>query len=227
MKGIMEVMRIRSGQILSSQKLTVGQKILGLDFFLTLSLQALFMIISFVTLIPSYYYWCSFNDPQNFNRFLLLLLALLILTHIPFFVFDGTDRKKEKGRKKTKIPSSICNGLYSFGLMIALFIPLSYGLVEGLLGKEVHRDRTGKRDTADDGTQTRCLPQRSLNLLKKINAVEIIMSFYGVTLVAWALMQKNYIILLPYSSLVFVYPISGLISYLSIRNNTTRHKDGD
>lgn len=216
MKGIMEVMRKRLGQILSSKKLTFSQKILGLDFFLILSLQALFMIISYATIIPSYYYWCSFNDPRNFNIFLLVLLALFILTHIPFFVRELKDQHRQKGQNKTRIPSSLINGLYSFGLMIALFIPLSYGLVEGLMGKEVHRDRTGKKEKTSNETHTRCLPQRSINLLKKINAVEIIMSFYSIIFVVWALMQGNYIILLLYSTLAFVYPISGLISYLSI-----------
>jgi cellulose synthase/poly-beta-1,6-N-acetylglucosamine synthase-like glycosyltransferase len=218
MKGLMEVMRKRIGPIIVSNKLSALQKVLGIDFFLVLSLQALFMIISHLTIIPAYFFWCFISSPQTFNRVLLLLLALLALTHIPFFV-----RKTKNAGRGEKVAKADTPGfkplqpLYSFYLMTAMFPTFSYGLLEGLAGVKVHRERTGKGDAHREVQAPQALPRSSIDVLKKINRFEILLALYSVGMIIWAFWQEEYIIFTVYSTLAIMYPLNAVISYCMLR----------
>ncbi len=209
MKGIMEVMRKQLGSVLFSPKLTFGQKIMALDFFLIFSLQSLFMVVSHLTLIPTYYFWASFANPSLFHTFVLLLPLLLAMTHIPFLAIEIGDRN---GEKKAPITT-----LFAFGLMTALFPTLTYGLTEGLFGVQVHRDRTGKKSGNSKGKTT--LPTSSLEKLKRINIFEWIMAIYAILVVCWALGNGFYKIALVYSTLATIYPVNAAISSYLLKKN--------
>lgn len=206
MKGLMEVMRKQLGPILTSQHLRYGQKFLAIDFFLILSLQALFMIVTHLTFIPAYHFWCSIATPMSLNILFLFFLTLLILTHIPFFT-----------QARGSGPSfSILDRLYAFILMTSMFSTFSYGLLEGLLGVSVHRHRTGKGDEAGDAATT-SLPQQSIQLLRNINTVEIILALYSIIFVFWAFIKNEYIIFSAYSITAIIYPLNALYSLWNIR----------
>lgn len=192
MKGLMEVMLKRTGQIITSGKLSPLRKIVGIDFFLVLSIQPLFIIILHLTLIPAYFFWCTISTPETFSRALLYLLALLVLTHIPFFVKKTEVGNRNKMDTKTDTPESkLWQSLYSFYLMVAMFPTFAFSLIEGLSGVKVHRDRTGKDDVSRGVEATPAFPQSSIDTLGKINRFEIVMALYSVGLTIWALWQEE------------------------------------
>lgn len=215
MKGLMEVMRKRIGQVLFSRKLTVSQKLGGLDFFFILSLQSLYMILAHLTLIPAYNYWCSFASSKPFNIFLASFVFLLVATHIPLFVRNQHSNilaDIEVGARNT-----FRQALYSFSLMTAMFPTFSIGLIEGLMGGNVHRHRTGKGKQQQGDTDWVDLPQSSLAILRRINTFEVVMACYSIFLIGWSLHLHEYFISAVYGILAIIYPVNAAISYRTLR----------
>ncbi|MBU0483639.1 MAG: glycosyltransferase [Proteobacteria bacterium] len=212
MKGLMEVMRKQLGPVLKSSHLSLGQRIMTMEFFLVFSLQALFMVISHLTLIPAYYFWRVLADPYLFHKFILLLPLLLALTHIPFFAMRlGV---KDEKRPEAGPGFSFSDTVFAFGLMTALFITLSYGLLEGLTGVKVHRDRTGKGGAGPNNSDGVVPAGTSVRTLKKINACEWLMAVYSLFVVYWAGSHGFIEIAAVYSVLAAIYPLNAVISFL-------------
>jgi len=223
MKGLMEVMRKRLAQTLDSKHLSPWKKILSIDFFLVLSLQAIFLIFFHLAFLPTYFFWPLIGKPETLNALILFVFLLMFLTHVPFFVHEKKINKTDMGNRENN-DSMIRDAIYSFGLMAALFVTFAYGLAEGLGGSRVHRDRTGK-GTSNETITAALLTKTSINILKKINLIEIIMALYSIGLIVWALLAKEYIVFLVYVILAIIYPLNALLSYLSIRNIVTNHRE--
>ncbi len=211
MKGLMEVMRKQLGSVIKSSALNVFQKVMTVDFFLIFSLQALFMIISHLTLIPAYLFWSSIAEPWVFHKLVLVLPLLLALTHIPFLAI----KLGNNGVKKETVFSS--ETLFAFGLMTALFVTLSYGLIEGLIGVKVHRDRTEKASLNQKKKNITIAGATSIKTLKNINNIEWFMAVYSILLVGWAAFNGFFEIAIVYSVLALIYPVNAVISFLLLR----------
>lgn len=211
MKGLMEVFRKWGGSIVTSPRLSLGQKILAMDFFLILSLQSLFMIIIHLSIIPSYYYLLSLGSAEWIGWSLLGLLVLLSATHLSFL---STRLKANPEGAKTSSSSwwhSFQDRCISLALIPVLFVTLSYGLIEGLLGRQVHRDRTIKLDPfgADRHPEPTISQQK---ILIRINRLEIVMSFYSIFLAAWAIWQKEWLVCFTCAILTVGYTWNAVIS---------------
>lgn len=209
-KGLMEVMRKQIGAVLHSKKLSVAQKLGGLDFFFVLSLQSIYLTASHLSLIPAYNFFRLLGAAQFFDGFMLVFLVLLLLTHTPLFVHDSTGNTHETGKNE----SSLGLSLYSFLIMVAMFSTFTVGLFEGLFGRKVYRDRTGKGGKEE--RKSRALPPSSVMVLKNINRFEWVMTVYSLFFTGWALSHHHYIVAVVYGVFPMVYPVNSLVSLIEI-----------
>lgn len=208
LKGLMEVMKKNFGRIYRSPCLRIGQKIMAIEFFLIFALQPLFMLTTHLCLIPTYLLWAKFADPGILDIMAIVTPALLAATHIPFFTFHMGDGVLSP--VKEPLVARLTTTGFGFVLMVSLFVTLSYGAVEGLLGVKVHRDRTAKQ--GDSTGEKAVVPQSSRNLLKMINLVEWLLACYSIGLVYWAVANHHWEIALVYTTVAFIYPASALLS---------------
>ncbi len=222
MKGLMEVMRKRLGQVVTSDNLSFGQKIIGADFFLILCLQATFIIIAHLTLIPAYYFWCSFSSSTVLNTVFLLVLAFLVLTHIPFFIREADNKLLEPKMDSAEDTKTLRTGLFAFGLMTAMFATLFYGCMEGLLGTAVHRDRTSKGNQDGAIQEAAVIPVSSIATLRRINFLELFMALYSLGFVIWAFYAHEFLLAAVFSTLAIIYPLNYLISAVILRKVSTK-----
>ena len=228
MKGLMEVLRKRGRSILGSPLLSLGQKVLAIDFFLVLSLQPLFMIVGHLSIIPSYYCLERLGYPGLVGWITLGLLALLSATHLSFLctgLRTGLRTGPYSGLRSTpaKINAehrtlwrSAKDKLLSVALIPALFVALTCGLLEGMLRLPVHRDRTIK--VAPSGTGGP--PGRGSaqwQILARINGLEIVMGLYSIIMVGWAFWQREIMVGLCCGLLALCYPWNALISYRNLK----------
>lgn len=222
MKGLMEVMRKRLGQIMASNNLSLAQKIIGADFFLILCLQAAFIIIGHLTLIPAYYFWTTFSNSAALNLVFILVLLFLVLTHIPFFVRETNNREKPAEPETTTNSSAVRTGLFAFGLMTAMFITLFYGCMEGLLGTTVHRDRTSKGNQDGAIEEAITIPVSSIVTLRRINFLELFMAIYSMGFIVWAFYAGEFLFAAAFSTLAIIYPLNYLLSAVILRKASTK-----
>lgn len=201
MKGIMEVMRKHLGTILKSPRFTLLQKIMALDFFMVLSLQALFFVLVHLTLIPTYYLADNLGYSHLMGPVAIFLPLLLAATHIPFFVINMSPADSVSN-------NPLKNSLYSFWLMTAIFLPLTFGIIEGLLGVRVHRDRTEKTTRRT----TTVPPSVSSGILQRICVFEILMALFSLAVVYWAGFKGERAIMVVFSVPAVIYPLTALIS---------------
>ncbi|MBU1565866.1 MAG: glycosyltransferase [Proteobacteria bacterium] len=221
MKGIMEVMRKQLGGVLGSSRLGFFQKLLALEFFLVFSLQSMFMVVSHLTLIPAYYFWSSIGEAWIFHGLVLALPLILALTHIPFIaVRMGNPETADQTR--SSLPGK--EPLFAFALMTALFVTLSYGLIEGLSGAVVHRDRTGKVGRKKEGRKGTITAGTSIVILGRINGVEWLMALYSILVVCWAGLNGFVAIATVYSVLAVIYPLNAIISFWLLPKRTRVEK---
>ncbi len=220
MKGLMEVMRKRFFQIMTSKHLRFSQKVIGLDFFLILCLQATFIIIAHLTLIPAYYFWCSFGSSTVLNTVFLGVLVLLFLTHIPFFVRE-TDSELQIIKQNLQPKNlTVRTTFFAFGLMTAMFVTLFYGCVEGLLKAAVHRDRTSKGSGQNSMEGALSIPLSSMNILKRINGLEFFMAAYSIFFIAWAFYAQELILGFVFSTLALIYPLNFYVSFQALKKTS-------
>ncbi len=222
MKGIMEVMRKQLGGVLGSSRLGFFQKLLALEFFLVFSLQSLFMVISHLTLIPAFYFWSSVGEAWIFHGLVLALPLLLALTHIPFLAIRLGDPEETADQGRSSLPGK--EPLFAFALMTALFVTLTYGLIEGLSGAAVHRDRTGKMGRKHEGRKGTITAGTSIAILNRINAVEWLMALYSILVVCWAGWHGFVAIAAVYSVLALIYPLNAIISFWLLPKRTRVEK---
>jgi len=218
MKGLMEVFRKRGVAILKSPKLSLSQKILAIDFFLVLLLQPLFMIVSHLSLIPSYYCLKRLGCPELLGWITLGMLVLLSVTHLPFLSI-GLKRAPGKVHVRSRnLWRFVHDKCVSIALIPALFVTLTYGLLEGILGVQVHRDRTIK-DSPSGIFKAPGPTQAQLRILVRINRLEIAMSLYSIVVVGWAFWLGEVIVGLIYGILAVYYPWNALISQINLKPN--------
>jgi len=214
LKGLMEVMKKNLGRIWRSPYLNLSRKAMGAEFFLVFALQPLFMLTTHLCLIPTYLFWERFWNPEILDTMALLVPVVLAATHIPFFTLNmGEADATESGEP---VSTRLAATGFGFLLMVALFVTLSFGAVEGLLGVRVHRDRTSKQGE-EGGEALPGLPPLSSRLLAKINLAEWLMAAYSIGLVGWAIVYKHWQIAVVYSTLGLIYPANALISFYTLR----------
>jgi cellulose synthase/poly-beta-1,6-N-acetylglucosamine synthase-like glycosyltransferase len=200
MKGLMEVFRKKRGLILKSTKLSLGQKILAMDFFLILSLQPLFIIISHLSIIPSYYYLKRLGSSEWVTWIALGLLMLLSGTHLSF-LSTGLKRYRKGTQSWWGFVRDKC---IAIALVPALFVTLAYGLIEGFRGVRIYRDRTIKDDPS--GINQPSGPAETQHkILVRINRFEIAMGLYSIVMVSWAFWQGETLVGLIFGMLTACY----------------------
>jgi len=211
MKGIMEVMKKRMIAIIKSPVLSLRQKLSAIDFFFILPLQAFFIVIVHLVMIPNYYLFKQWGYPYLMDQILVGLFILFSFTHIPFLITPLGSRSSKFPGKQIKWTAQIIDRLFSFVIMVAVFIPLSHGLIEGVLGVKVHRDRTLKYDPnkKDDFFQLHTISRTVIN---RIHYADMIMCLYSIFLLVWAIWEREWIIACIFILLAIPYSISVVIN---------------
>lgn len=218
MKGLMEVFRKRGRAIIKGPNLNLSQKILGIDFFLVLTFQPIFIVVGHLSLIPSYYLLKRFGYAELLGWIVLGMLVLLSITHLPFLSIGikSTPEKTDVGNRQ--VWRLVQDKLVSIFLIPALFITITYGLLEGILGVKVDRDRTAKDDPS--GIVEKPVPTKAQHkILVRINRLEIIMSLYSIFIVAWAFWLGEVILGIVCGIFAVYYPLNALISRINLKPN--------
>jgi cellulose synthase/poly-beta-1,6-N-acetylglucosamine synthase-like glycosyltransferase len=212
-KGLMEVFRKRVGSILVSRKLSPSQKLLGIDFFLILTFQPLFMIAGHLFLIPSYYL-LKMHDMADLPQWITLgLLLLLSTTHLSF-LSTGAKQATLTGVFRR---AAFVKKFSSIWLIPSLFTALTFGLIEGLIGIRVHRDKTSKVSPSIDTSHPR-LSDNQKRLLRRIGLCELFMCIFSISFIGWAVWSNQVLIALIYGILAICYPWGMLLSYIDYQN---------
>jgi len=212
-KGLMEVFRKRAGSILVSRKLSPSQKLLGIDFFLILTFQPLFMIAGHLFLIPSYYL-LKMHDMADLPQWITLgLLLLLSTTHLSF-LSTGTKQATITGVFRR---AAFVKKFSSIWLIPSLFTALTFGLIEGLIGIRVHRDKTSKVSPSIDKSHPG-LSDNQKRLLRRIGLCELFMCIFSISFIGWAVWSNQVLIALIYGILAICYPWGMLLSYIDYQN---------
>jgi len=217
-KGLMEVFRKKGGAILRSNKLNLSQKILAMDFYYILTLQPLFMVVGHLFLIPSYYCLKRLNFPEMIGWVTLGLLLLLSSTHLSFLSSGLRNVPDNANQEKRNISGFLIDRFYSVALIPSLFVALTYGLIEGMIGVPVYRGRTSKVDPSGTGKQPGLSPTQQ-RILFRIILLETLMSIYSLLLVCWAVWENELIIAFIYGILAICYPWNTFLSFANIKQN--------
>ncbi len=216
MKGLMEVFRKRGITILKSPNFNLSQKILAIDFFLVLAFQPIFIVVGHLSFIPSYYYLKELGCAELVGWIILGLLILLSITHLPFLSIGlkGAPEKTHAGNRN--LWCLVQDKLVSVALIPALFITITYGLLEGMLGVKVDRDRTTKDDPSGTGKEP--VPTKAQHkILVRINRLEIAMSLYSIVIVGWAFWQAEVMVGIVCGFFAACYPLNALISLMNLK----------
>jgi len=217
-KGLMEVFRKNGGAILRSKKLSLGQKILALDFYIILTLQPLFMVAGHLFLIPSYYCLKEQNFSEIMGWITLGLFLLLSLTHLSFLSTGLRNIPDNANQGKCNISGFLIDRFYSVTLIPSLFVALTYGLIEGIIGVRVHRDRTNKVDPSGIGERPE-LSSTQQRILFRITLLETLMSIYSILFVCWAVWENELIIAFIYGILAICYSWNTFLSFAKIKKH--------
>jgi cellulose synthase/poly-beta-1,6-N-acetylglucosamine synthase-like glycosyltransferase len=216
MKGLMEVFRKRGGGILKSPNLKLSQKILAIDFFVVLAFQPIFIVVGHLSFIPSYYYLKRLGCGELVGWTTLGLLILLSITHLPFLSIGFKGAPEKTLSRNRSLWCLVQDKFVSIALIPALFITITYGLFEGMLGVKVERDRTTKYDPS--GTGKYPVPTKAQHkILVRINRLEIAMSLYSILLVGWAFWQEEVMLGIVCGIFAVYYPLNALISFMNLK----------
>lgn len=219
MKGLMEVFRKWGRPILTTSRLSVWQKAMAYDFFLILTLQALFVILGHLMIIPTYLFLKSFGQTRWLGGLTIGLLILFCFTHFPMLMGRIGRSSRSAPMAAKNFLKALQKRLVAFGLIPSLFPVLTYGLLEGLVGVHVHRDRTVKSTDAR-ANPTPALSPGQRALLARIMIFEIAMSIYSLMFVFWAAHVGEWLVGGILSCFVGFYTISAWStaeSFLSMR----------
>ncbi len=207
MKGLMEVFRKRGRPIWAASRLSIWQKVMAYDFFLILTFQALFIILGHLMIIPTYLFLKGFGHTQWLGGLTLGLLILFCFTHFPMLM-GSVGRSSQSSPMAAKgFLKPIQKRLVAFGLIPSLFPALTYGLLEGLLGVSVHRDRTVKSADAQLNP-TSGVSRGQRILLLRILIFEIAMSIYSLMFVFWTARVGEWLVGGIFSCFAVFYTIS-------------------
>ncbi len=204
-KGLMEVFRKRGGSMLTSRKLSPSQKLLGIDFFLILAFQPLFMIAGHLFLIPSFYL-LKMHGLDNLPQWVTLgLLLLLSATHLSFLSTGAKTAEATGVDRPDTRHAMLMKKFYSICLIPSLFTALTFGLIEGLIGIRVHRDKTSKAGPAT-GALSPGRSEDQKRLLLRIGLCELSMCIFSISFMGWAFWSNQVLIGLIYGTLAICYP---------------------
>jgi cellulose synthase/poly-beta-1,6-N-acetylglucosamine synthase-like glycosyltransferase len=220
MKGFMEVFRKWRGSIWAASHLTVWKKAMAFDFMLILPFQALFVILGHLLIIPTYLFIKSFGYTQWLGELFFGLLILFSLTHFPMLVASVGRRSKSSPNTTAGFRETLWKRATAFGLIPSLFPALTYGLVEGLLGVKVHRDRT-VRSADTESPQPLGISVSQKKILVRIFIFEFVMSLYGLGFVIWAAHEGQWGVGGLLGILVFLYAGSAWITMKHLLSRPT------
>ena len=182
-----------------------------------LYLQPIFIMISHLMVVPSYYYLERVGYSELVGWLSLVLLVLYNVTLMPIFIakIDKTGREESNstGRNWRRF---IRDKFVSVVLMSSLLVTLSYGALEGLLGVAVYRDRTIKSDPPGSHKLTK-IPLVSQQVLVRITRIEMVLGIYHVFLLGWALWLGEWMVFLFYGFFAIANYWIGMISFMSLR----------
>jgi cellulose synthase/poly-beta-1,6-N-acetylglucosamine synthase-like glycosyltransferase len=215
MKGLMEVLRKWAGPIIRATRLTAWQKIMAFDLLLILSLQPLFVILGHLTIIPTWYFLKSYGYTLWLGRLTLGLLILFFFTHFPMLMGSSVKTLKSMYKKNKGALKPIQRQMVALGLIPSLFPTLTYGLLEGLLGVKVHRDRTLKSTDPCYNAGNRINPDQK-KILLRILIFEIAMTIYSLAFIVWAAMVSEWLVGGILSCFAIFYPLSAVMTIRTI-----------
>ncbi len=119
---------------------------------------------------------------------------------------------------KCNLSGFLIDRFYSVALIPSLFVALTYGLIEGMIGVPVYRGRTSKVDPSGTGKQPELSPAQQ-RILFRIILLETLMSIYSLLLVCWAVWENELIIAFIYGILALCYPWNTFLSFADIKQN--------
>lgn len=220
MKGFIEVFRKWGGSIWAATHLTAWKKVMAFNFFLILPFQALFVILGHLLIIPTYLFMESLGHTQWIEELFFGLLILFCLTHFPMLMADVGRRSQLSPNIPLGFWKTLQKWVAAFGLIPSLFPALTYGLVEGLLGVKVHRDRTIK--SADtESHQPHGISRGQTLILVRIMILEFAASFYSFVFVLWAVNAGLWRLGGLLSILIILYAVSAWTTMIYILSSQT------
>ncbi len=171
------------------------------------------MIAGHLFLIPSYYL-LKMHDMADLPQWITLgLLILLSTTHLSFL---GTGAKQAAATGISR-RAAFLKKFSSIWLIPSLFTALAFGLIEGLIGIRVHRDKTSKVGPSIDTSHPR-LSDDQERLLRRIGLCELSMCIFSISFIGWAVWSNQVLIALIYGILAICYPWGMLLSYIDYQN---------
>jgi len=186
-------------------------------FFLVFAFQPIFLIVGHLSCIPSYYFFKKLGCAEIVGWLALGMLILLSFTHLSFLSIGIRDVPERTNGESRDLWCLVKDKFVSVDLIPALFITITYGLLEGILGVKVDRDRTIKDYSS--GTCQVYVPTRSQNeILVRINRLEIAMSCYSIFIFSWSLCIGEVMVSIVCGILGVYYSINALISFKNIYN---------
>jgi hypothetical protein len=215
MKGLMEVCRKHLRAILKNRESSPFRRAMALELFLVLPFQPLYMIASHLLALPAYYYLVGLGVADRAGPVAMSLALLLNATHIPFLRSPIADRampetpRRSASRAFGELVNSIC-------IALGMFVTFSSGLIEGLLGLDVHRESTQKGHSGAETQRGLTSPQRTI--LGRLAVAELIAAAYSVFVVLWATSMGEWGIFLLYAPFSLAYPWVALHSLAEIRS---------
>ena len=213
-KGLMEVMKKNLHPLITSKHLGMSQKLFGVEFFALFALQPLFMVISHLLIIPTCLFWHILGQPFSLDVTALLIFGLLWVSHIPFLSVSARDIGVEGSERAL---DGITQMIRSFFIMVGLFSALTFGLIEGLAGRRVHRDRTIKRNGEKDDTAYPEVSTKGSQLLKTIWYFELLVAGNSLVTPFFLLSLDHTSTALIYLIPAVIYPVQAFWSYSLLR----------
>lgn len=215
MKGIMEVMRKRLHPILSSRLFSLKKKLFAFDLFLLLPLQPLFIVLGHFSLIPAYYFLDRFHCASVVGRLSIGVFIVFCIVHIPFVSLPLFEKIRSSEIQVQEWKRFIITRMISFGLMTYMFVTFSYGIIEGLCGVKVNRDRTSNSEVSDLPTENKTRREQN-RLLRRIQFAELLMSLYSVFLLVWAFQHGELAIFSVFCIITICYLTGTIVTFLDM-----------
>ena len=171
------------------------------------------MIAGHLFLIPSYYL-LKMHDMANLPQWITLSLLLLLSITDLTFLSTGAKQAAVTGVSRR---TAFLKIFFSIWLIPSLFTALAFGLIEGLIGIRVHRDKTSKVGPLIDTPPPR-LSEDQKRLLRRIGLCELSMCIFSISFIGWAVLSNQVLIALIYGILAICYPWGMLLSYIDCQN---------
>ena len=156
--------------------------------------------------VPTYFFLAQFDLAHWLGYASLLMAIIFNISHLTYLrTAIVTPQSNGEGRPRIRWGRSIVDAVQSGCIGLGMFATYTLGLIEGLCGAKVHRDRTQKLERDPASQIGGSSPGRSVLL---IIAFEAALSVYSWAMTIWALMIQEFGLVFLYGVFCVAYPWS-------------------